>query len=262
METKSSFNLNKFDIKLETEIIGRNFLYFTEIDSTNAVLMDKAGKHPDGTVVFAEKQLAGKGRFNNVWESDMGQNLTFSILLNIGKHLRNKLNILNLGTAQVLGATIENLFQLQVEVKWPNDLLIKRKKVAGILIESVSLGSTIQKAVVGIGLNVNQTQFNDEYNYPATSLKLELNQNAERERILAEFLNNFEELLQKVEQNPATVLQNWREKCKMIGEKICLNQDGKMKYGVFDDIDENGQLLLRTDKGIKVINYGDVTSVR
>lgn len=261
MEIQPNFNFDQFDIKLETETIGRNFLYFTEIDSTNAILMDKTSKNLNGTVVFAEKQNAGKGRFNNTWESAKGQNLTFSILLNIDKHLKDKLNILNLGTAQVLAATIENLFQLQVEVKWPNDILIKRKKAAGILFETVSLGANIKRAAIGIGLNVNQTQFQGEFNYPPTSLKLELNQEIAREKILAEFLNNFEEFLWKVKSKPQAVIQSWREKCDMIGEKICLNQDGKMKYGVFDDIDENGQLLLRTEKGIEVINYGNVTVV-
>ncbi|MCK9426897.1 MAG: biotin--[acetyl-CoA-carboxylase] ligase [Ignavibacteriaceae bacterium] len=261
MEPQPNFNFDQFDIKLETESIGRNFLYFAEIDSTNAILKDKTSKNQNGTVVFAEKQNAGKGRFNNTWESAKGQNLTFSILLNIDKHLKDKLNILNLGTAQVLASTIENLFQLQVEVKWPNDVLIKRKKAAGILIEAVSLGANIKKAVIGIGLNVNQTEFHGEFNYPPTSLKLELNQEIAREKILAEFLNNFEELLQKVKYKPQAVLQSWRDKCDMIGERICLNQDGKLKNGVFDDIDETGQLLLRTEKGIKVINYGDVTVI-
>ena len=261
METQPNFNFNQFDIKLETETIGRNFLYFNEIDSTNAVLKDKSSKHVQGTVVFAERQIAGKGRFSNTWESEKGQNLTFSILLNVDKHLKDKLNLLNLGTAQVLASTIESLFQLQVEVKWPNDILIKRKKVAGILLETVSLGSDIKKAVIGIGLNVNQTLFKGEYNYPPTSLRLQLNQSVEREKILAEFLNNFEELLWKIKNKPNTVLQGWREKCEMIGERICLDQNGKLKYGVFDDIDENGHLLLRTENGIEVINYGDVKMV-
>ncbi len=261
MEIQPNFNFNQFDIKLETETIGRNFLYFTEINSTNAVLLDKSSKNQNGTVVFAERQTAGKGRFKNTWESAKGQNLTFSILLNIDKYLKDKLNILNLGTAQVLASTIETLFQLQVEVKWPNDILIKRKKAAGILVETVSLGANIKRAAIGIGLNVNQTQFTGEFNYPPTSLKLELNQDVDREKILAEFLNNFEELLWKVKNKPEAVLQAYRDKCGMIGEKIYLNQDGKMKHGTFDDIDETGQLLLKTEKGIEVINYGNVAFV-
>ncbi|MFA6597358.1 MAG: biotin--[acetyl-CoA-carboxylase] ligase [Ignavibacteriaceae bacterium] len=261
MEIQPNFNFTQFDIKLETETIGRNFLYFTELDSTNAFLLDKTNQDQSGTVVFAEKQNAGRGRFQNVWESAKGQNLTFSILLNIDKHIKDKLNILNLGTSQILAATLENLFQVQVEVKWPNDILIKKKKIAGILIQTVSFGAHINKAAIGIGINVNQTQFLGEFNLPPTSLRLELSQTIEREKVLAEFLNNFEELLWKVKNKPNLVMQNWREKCNMIGEKICLNQNGKLKYGVFDDVDETGQLLFRTDKGIEVINYGDVTVV-
>jgi len=261
MEAQPNFNFEQFDIKLETEIIGRNFLYFNELDSTNLVLKDKAGKNANGTVVFAEKQKQGKGRFTKKWESEEGVNLTFSILLNIDLDLMEKLFILNLGTAQVLAATIENLFQLPIEVKWPNDVLIKKKKVAGILIETVSIGSTIKKAIVGIGLNVNQTLFKGVYNYPPTSLKLELGQQVERERILAEFLNNFEELLARIKNKPDAVMQSWREKCDMIGEKICLNVNGKLHYGIFDDIDSNGQLLLRTENGIEIINSGDAKFV-
>jgi len=261
MEIQPNFNFNQFDIKLETETIGRNFLYFNEIDSTNSVLKDKSNKNVNGTVVFAEKQKAGKGRFNSFWESEKGQNLTFSILLNIDKNYKDKLNLLNLGTAQVLASTLESIFHLNVEVKWPNDILIKKKKVAGILVETVSLGADIKKAIIGVGLNVNQTLFAGEYNYPPTSLRLELSQSVEREKILAEFLNNFEELLLKIKHKPNSVMQSWREKCDMIGEKICLNQNGKLKYGVFDDVDENGQMLLKTEQGIEIINYGDARVV-
>jgi len=264
MEAKSNvnFNFNQFDIKLETEFIGRNFLYFNEVDSTNSVLKEKSSAYQNGTVAFAEKQLAGRGRFDSKWESAKGQNLTFSIVLNMDKHLKDKLNILNLGTAQVLGSTIESLFQLQVEMKWPNDVLVKQKKIAGILIESISLGSKIKKVIIGIGLNVNQSLFPGEYNYQPTSVRLELNQEVEREKILAEFLNNFEEFLRKLKVKPDAILQSWREKCHMIGEKICINQNGALKYGVFDDVDADGQLLFRTEDGIEIINHGNVSVVK
>jgi len=258
----SLFNFTNFDIKLETDVIGRNFLYFNEVTSTNTVLKDMNATAPNGSIVFSELQTAGKGRFDNRWESGAEQNLTFSILLNIDKTLRNKLNVLNLGTSLAIATTIENLFQLQSSVKWPNDVLIKEHKVGGILLETISVGAKIKKAITGVGININQVHFEGDFNYPPTSLKLELGQDVEREKVMADFLNNFEELVKKLKVNPDGILQSWRDKCRMIGERISLNQNGKLRYGTFEDIDEEGQMLFKSDGAVEVVNYGAVSILK
>jgi BirA family transcriptional regulator, biotin operon repressor / biotin---[acetyl-CoA-carboxylase] ligase len=175
------FNIETFDIKLSTEYIGRNFIYAEEVDSTNSFLMDKnSGYNQNGTVLLAEKQLAGRGRMERVWYSHKDQNLTFSILLKGNKKINKKINLVNFAAALAVSFSIENLYQLRTELKWPNDVLISGKKVSGILIESSSSGSRIDRIVVGIGINVNQTVFQGKFNIEPTSVRSELNDDIDR----------------------------------------------------------------------------------
>jgi BirA family biotin operon repressor/biotin-[acetyl-CoA-carboxylase] ligase len=255
------FELENFDLKLNTNVIGRNFIYAEEIDSTNTYLLDKTNKNlADGTVVFAEKQNKGRGRKDRVWYSVKDQNLNFSILLTNRKYLGKNINLINLASSLAVAQSIENLFQLNTNLKWPNDVLIKGKKVSGILLEATSQGSKVERLVTGIGINVNQTMFQGNFNIPPTSIKLESNENIERERLLAEVLNNFEELLEKISTEPEAILKDWKSRCRMIGEKIEVSDDNVTKYGIFDDIDENGFLLLKSrDNKIEKIHFGDVS---
>lgn len=235
------FELELFDLKLETEFIGRNFIYCDEIESTNSDLL--AGKQQykkTGTVLFAEKQLAGKGRKDRTWQSAKGLNLTFSILLVKDVVAGINVNHLNLAASLAVASAIENLHQLKTELKWPNDVLIDKKKVSGILTETSIKGSKIERVVIGIGINLNQLVFNGDFNYPPTSLKLELNANVDRENLLAEVLNIFEELLIKLEEKPDSILAEWRAKCQMIGDKITITENDKVKSGIFYDIDDDG----------------------
>jgi BirA family biotin operon repressor/biotin-[acetyl-CoA-carboxylase] ligase len=253
------FSLENFDIKLNTDVIGRNFIYTDEIDSTNSFLLNKNNKFSvDGTVLLAEKQEKGHGRNKKVWYSTRGYNLTFSILLTNKKYLDKNFNILNFAASLAVANAIENIYQLKTELKWPNDVLVNGKKIAGILMESVSRGSKIERLVIGVGINVNQILFQGNFNITPTSIKLELNETIEREKVLAEYLNNFEEILTKFEASPPDVLKDWKAKCGMIGEKISITDGEKTKYGIFDDIDDEGFLLLRNKGKIEKIYYGDV----
>ena len=254
------FNIEAFDIKLDTEFIGRNFIYCEEVDSTNSLLFDKSNNYnQNGTVLLAEKQNKGKGRKDRVWYSAKDQNLTFSILLNSKKYLSVNPNLINFGTSLAVALSIENLYQLRVSLKWPNDVLINGKKAAGILLETSSRGSKREKIVIGVGLNVNQTFFQGNFNIQPTSIKAELNHLVEREKILAEILNNFEEIIEKVENESAWILNDWRAHCNLIGDKISVIEGDIVKYGIFEDIDDEGYLLLKTDNKIEKIHFGDVS---
>jgi BirA family biotin operon repressor/biotin-[acetyl-CoA-carboxylase] ligase len=255
------FNIEVFDIKLDTDFIGRQFVYVDEIDSTNLFLLNKLNKfNTNGTVILAEKQIKGRGRNEKVWYSAKDQNLTFSILLNSKKYLNHNLNLINFCSSLSVALAIENLYQLKTSLKWPNDVLVNRKKVAGILLESTSQGSKIEKLVIGIGMNVNQTSFQGNFSIEPTSVRLELNgRPAERERILAEILNIFEEHLLKLERNSSEILQNWKEKCRMIGEKITVTDGENTKFGIFEDVDNEGYLLLKSKGKIEKIHFGEVS---
>jgi BirA family biotin operon repressor/biotin-[acetyl-CoA-carboxylase] ligase len=254
------FSLENFDIKLETEFIGRNFIYCDEIISTNSeMLSNKQNYKKSGTVLFAEKQLKGKGRKERTWQSAKGLNLTFSILLTRDIVAGSNINHLNLAASLAVASAIENLYQLRTELKWPNDVLINRKKVSGILIETSVKGTKIERVVIGFGINLNQIVFEGEYNFTPTSIKLETGVNIERETILAEVLNNFEELIIHLQKQPGSILEDWRAKCKMIGDKITITDGEQSKKGIFYDIDDNGYLLLKRNDIVEKVHFGDVS---
>lgn len=256
------FNLELFGLKLNTNYIGRNFIYFEEIDSTNTYLLDKSNNVDiSGTVVLSEFQTKGRGRMDRTWSSNSGQNLTFSILFLDNPKLFQMLNFLNFSAALAVAVSLENLYQIKPELKWPNDILISRKKTCGILVETVTSNSNIERVVLGIGLNVNQNHFKGEFNYPPTSIRIELGKEVERERLLAEILNNLEILTNKLKSNKNQIINEWKSRCKMIGEKISVKQNNEVKFGIFDDIDENGFLLLKTKANIEKITAGDLSLV-
>ncbi|MCK9279095.1 MAG: biotin--[acetyl-CoA-carboxylase] ligase [Melioribacteraceae bacterium] len=252
------FNIEDFDIKLDTEFIGRNFIYSDEVSSTNRLLLDTEEYSKHGAVLLAEYQSQGKGRKDRVWLSNSGQNLTFSILLK-EKLKENYVNFINLGASLAVAQSIENLYQLKVELKWPNDVLINKKKVAGILLESVSRGNKIERLVIGIGINVNQPSFQTKFEIPPTSIRLEFNELISRERLLSDILNNFEHILTMLYHSTDKILSDWKSRCKMIGEKIKIIEGEQAKYGVLEDIDEKGFLVLRQGDKTELIHYGDVT---
>lgn len=255
------FNIENFDIKLNTDYIGRTFIYAEEVESTNTLLMNKqSGYNNHGTVLLAEKQTKGRGRKDRIWYSAPESNLTFSILLSKGKDIFRDINFINFVASLSVAVSIENLYQLNTSVKWPNDVLINNKKTSGILIESSSHGSKIDRVVIGIGINVNQNSFQGVFNYTPTSIRNELGRNVEREKFLAEVLNHFEIFLEKIRTNKLELLSEWKSKCNMIGERISINEDDKERFGIFEDIDNDGFLLLKTKDGIERIHYGDVNS--
>ena len=255
------FSLENFDIKLDTEYIGRNFYYVEEVDSTNDFILKSNEIKEYGSVVLAENQLAGKGRQGRSWKSVSDKNLTFSVLLN---EELDKINVtlINFAASLSVGNALENLYQLNVNLKWPNDVLVGNKKIAGILTETVSKSNRVEKAVVGIGINVNQPVFPEKFQIIPTSVKIELKREVSRERLLSEILNLFEENLTLLRYNPTEVLDSWRNKCKMIGSRVKVTQGEDVVVGKFIDIDENGTLILLRNGNEEKINYGDVVTLR
>jgi len=148
----------------ERLFIGNKLLRFDEVDSTNAILQKLLvdnKKEVEGTVVVADNQYSGKGQRGSSWESEKGNNLTFSIFLKPNIEVKNQFlisKIVSLGVIDFL----ENNKLKDVKIKWPNDIYHKDKKLSGILIENSISGSKIYNSIIGIGLNVNQRKFSPE----------------------------------------------------------------------------------------------------
>ena len=241
---------------LKTSQLGKNYIYFEKINSTNIFLKERKDL-TDGTVVLAEYQEGGKGRKGRKWISPAYKGLYFSILL---KKNFNVINLLKLSL--FFGYIVRNVIQKYVSdkvyIKWPNDIYLNGKKLGGILIETELEGNEVNRVIVGIGINING---NMEDLKPvsdiATSLKIEERRDFNRKEIFIRLLENIENKLGKLEDfNPSEEINQfllWK------GEKITVLDEGL--EGVLEGVDKNGGLIIRTgtDKERKILFSGDIS---
>ncbi len=247
---------------LETRVVGRQIHYFATTDSTNlqAMHLGETGA-ADGAVVIADGQSAGKGRLGRHWVSPAGVNLYTSVLLRppIELHRAPQLTFVS---ALASVRAIRDFCGLPACVKWPNDILIDGRKVAGLLNEMSAESERIHFVVLGIGVNVNMSaeQFPGDLRYPATSLRLEAGRNWSRAafaRLLYTYLDRY--YRQFLVQGFAAIARQWEEFCPWQGRAIEVDRGSDRISGIFSGIDENGALLLATPEGNTVKIYsGDV----
>lgn len=188
-----------FTTGMDTLFTGRHIIELHDIPSTNSYAMQalKAGNLTEGTLIRALRQSAGRGQYGNTWESEEGMNLTFSLVMHpvflpVGKQFY----LSKIASLAVLGALTEFLpaSQYDIQIKWPNDVLVNGGKIAGILIENV-LGHAghLQHTVVGIGINVNQERFGPMKRRPVSLAQL-LHRETDLTHLLTRFCKHFEAL--------------------------------------------------------------------
>ncbi|MEQ8239132.1 MAG: biotin--[acetyl-CoA-carboxylase] ligase [Cyclobacteriaceae bacterium] len=175
-----------------TLFLGKNSIYLPECHSTNAEAMElvrkEAGNH--GTLIHTDYQTQGRGQKGNVWISEPKVNLLFSLILKLDFLNASQAYLLNIMTCLALRDVVSRMLgNVLVEIKWPNDIYVSGKKVGGILIETVLRGRMVDYAIVGIGLNVNQTHFSLTN---ATSLSIEKGVKLNRNIILDSVLKSLE----------------------------------------------------------------------
>ena len=160
------------------------------IESTNSYMKDLLGKNTlnNFSVVWAEEQTKGRGQLGATWISDHGKNLTFSVLIKFNTFNLTDQFYLSMAVSLGVRKVLSKYLPLPVHIKWPNDILAGKDKIAGILIENIIGGSTIKQSVIGIGLNVNQVYFPEGIGNPI-SIKIFLGINSEREELLKEIIN-------------------------------------------------------------------------
>jgi BirA family transcriptional regulator, biotin operon repressor / biotin---[acetyl-CoA-carboxylase] ligase len=180
-----------YKIPSGTLFLGKNLLILPECPSTNTLALELAqsGKAPEGTVVITHHQTSGRGQRGNTWESGSGLNLTLSVVLHPAFLQAAQQFTLNKVVALSVHEVVSSYSLQAVRVKWPNDIMIGDKKVCGILIENQLTGSSINRSVAGIGLNVNQKTFESP---SATGLALHSEKALELDRL-------FEQLMQSLE---------------------------------------------------------------
>ena len=178
---------------LKTKFLGKVIKYFEVLPSTQSYVkeLDKNNKIEEGEIVFAERQTAGIGTHSRKWYTGKKDNLAFSFVIYPNCNIK-KLDNLTLIIAESFIQAIRELYLITLEIKVPNDIVFKNKKMGGILTESITEGEKTKKVFIGIGFNVNENNFPGNLGEIATSLKREFKADFSREDILGKFLEIFE----------------------------------------------------------------------
>ena len=221
------------------------------VESTNDELraLAQAGA-PEGLVVLAELQTAGRGRRGAAWFSPTGESLAFSILLR-PEEPKSLWPRLALATGLAVAEAIETC-GLQAGIKWPNDVWIGQRKAAGILVEA---GADF--VVIGIGLNVNTTTFPPEVAEIATSLRIESSQSFSRADVLAAIVRKFANRRRQIDADFGNLVSAVRQRCVLSGNRVSLTTASGPRTGTVEGIADGGELLLRTDAGLERLIQAD-----
>ena len=227
--------------------------HFQELETT----MDKAkflakNDAPHLSVVIAENQTIGRGRLNRKWFSSKG-GLWFTLILKPGTPPPLSY-IYNFAASLSLSTSLKRLFDVNVNVKWPNDILLDGKKLVGLLSEMETRGDMVEFINIGIGINVNNQP--QRYEPKAISLKDVLNKTVSRRLILETFLDDFKNRIQIIDcQN---IIELWKKQTSTIGSQVRIETISDIFEGLAVDVDESGALMVKDKTGkIKKIIYGD-----
>lgn len=248
---------------LKTHDLGRRIFIFPTTDSTNRVALDMGRKGaPHGQIVLAETQTAGRGRLGRAWTSPAGKGIYLSVILRPKLEL-SQVSKLTLAAAVAAAETLEAIGVGGVQIKWPNDIVIKGKgrKISGILTEMIAEADRVECIVLGIGINVNTPA--SDLPAHATSLKLETGKSYDRSALTADLLNRLEERLGQVTGRAwDTTRAAWNKRSAVKGKSVKVTTLSEAVQGTAQGIDPSGALLIKTRDGIKKIYSGDVLSCR
>ena len=237
---------------LKTDYFGKKVFAFWRLQSTNEFAYNLAHNgEPEGTMVIAEEQLKGRGRQKRKWHSTFGKGLWFSIILRPAAEV-SKPGIFPFLAGVSVAQAVENLYGLKPQFKWPNDLFLDQKKFCGILSEVEFQNNHVSFIVLGIGINANHSpdDFTHDIQDIATSLRMHSLIKIDRIGLLVEILRLLEQhYLFATEYAFDFVKDNWKKRCPRIGQKIEIMQDNIHYTGIFEDLDQDGGLLLRRRDG-------------
>lgn len=184
--------------KLKTKYLGRNFIYYNEIDSTQKEIWRKIEKNEieNGTAIMAEFQTNGVGTHGRIWHTDESENIAFSFYVKTNC-TQEKLQGLTIEIAQIIVDIFKEKYNVKIDIKTPNDLIIKYKKTGGILTESKMQGELVKFLVIGLGINTSKMNFTKDIEDIATSIKKSYGIEVNRDFVLSEFCNRFEKTLER-----------------------------------------------------------------
>jgi len=251
--------------KIKSKFIGRRIYYFDEIDSTqNYALQISNNTNENGAIIIAEKQTHGKGRLNRKWYSPEG-GIWLSVIIHPELQISDA-TIIPLAASLALCESIKKVHKIKTNVKWPNDITIDDKKVAGMLIDTSIQGNKVENLVLGIGINfaVNIQQIEKRLKkspnfYGVTSLFPEKNSPSKIE-LLVQFLLELEKVINSlIKGKNAQIIRDWSKHTNMFGKAISVNTGNGKISGIAKKIDSDGALIIKTGTKNRRIFVGDVT---
>ena len=251
-------NLTKIE---KTVWAGKELYYFKATDSTNGKAKEYAKQGcSHGTLIVAEKQDAGRGRRGKSWSSEEGTGIYMSLVLRPNL-LPENASGLTLVAALAVARAIETITGCTPQIKWPNDIVINKKKVSGILTEMALDGKEIDSVIVGIGVNVHQKSFTAEIERIATSLDLEVESNCSRRVLIEEILKCFEILYDKYMQteNLSLLQQEYETYLANKDEKVKVLDPAGAYEGIARGITETGELIVDTNEKRIYVSSGEVS---
>jgi BirA family biotin operon repressor/biotin-[acetyl-CoA-carboxylase] ligase len=250
---------------METLFIGKNLLFLHEVESTNTYAIDllRSVNVIEGTIIYANHQTKGKGQRGATWRSEIGQNITASVILKpYFLSQKDTFYLSKISALAVYDALTDILTnsQYDIKIKWPNDILINRHKIAGILIENTFNASSLQYAVIGIGINVNQVNF-DDINYLVTSIKLLTKMNFEKEDVLKILSVKLEKWYLKLKNQQFEFIDNQYIKALFgMHEKLMFKNKESIEFeGEIIGVKHDGKLLLNLNE--KEIHDFDIKEI-
>ncbi len=228
-------------------MIGKSIKVFDELDSTNTFVKNNVANLENGAIIVAKKQTHGRGRRDNKWVSDEG-NLYFSILMTSKKD-RNTIFKQIVQSSVSIVRTL-NHFKVKASIKYPNDCLVGKKKISGVLIES-SGSSKIDYIVIGIGININQINFCD-LDEKATSMKQNLKKEIDVGKVLSVFIKYYNQIL---ECNYVETFNEYIKKSVVINKVITYNNED---YKIVN-IEEDGSLIIKNSSAIEKVAFNEIS---
>ena len=257
----TTFDESAYRQPLSTQWLGQSYTFFDELESTNTYLKKLSSDEVvHGMLCLTDHQTQGRGQYERKWETEDGQNLTFSLAFT--PNSAERFHVLTLACALALVEYLNEFFDSPCAcISWPNDVLLNGKKVAGLLTETVFSGNNFDRLVIGIGINVNQQQFSAELEDQATSVALEHGEAVNREKFLASLLGRAEYKYNLWHRQQGELLKTINRNIKGYGQWVGLTIDGNLQERTYKllGIDQKGQLLmLNQDAGIESFSYEQI----
>jgi BirA family transcriptional regulator, biotin operon repressor / biotin---[acetyl-CoA-carboxylase] ligase len=251
--------------RLNTTFVGRSLYHFYEIDSTNLFasrLIAQGHKVPEGTAIVSESQTAGRGRLGRIWHSERESGIYFSIVL-FPKAPPSLAPLFTLAAAVAMHNAVERYAGLEIDIKWPNDLLIGGKKFCGILSEIQAEVDLVKTMIVGVGVNANHERLPAEIAGRATSLRIASGRIQSRIEIVLEFFEEFENIYMDFERKgPAGIIDQWTRFSSFAnGRKIEIHDGVRKIVGTTRGLNPLGALRVEQSGGhVEEVYSGDVVA--